>query len=491
MKYFLYCRKSQESEDRQSLSLPAQVTEMSEYARNNSLNIVHVYIESKSARFPNKRLLFSEMIGKIQNGEADAILCYHTNRLSRNPEEAGKIMQMISDGIIKEIRTANETISWENANDILLGVQFGTNSQFSKDLSRVTKRGTREKIRRGEWPTLAPLFYINYEDKGVKNIKPDPSNSQVYSNWIDKVIYQKLNIPEAVSLLNELGVRSRKGKMLANSTVHEVLRNPIYCGMIKYKDYEVTKGTFPALISEEKWNELQIVLNDRTKPNKSKWNHKYKRIMRCGKCGLMVTGYTKVKKSGKAYTYYSCTKRNGDCGNPPITEDKLEKQVLDNLSKIELNRTIIDSLKTLIIEKLDKESSFEVQKRKSIESSILMNSNKLDRLLHMRMDNELTIDEYASEKKKILEENVKLEESRSAVVYNRTSLRNQLELFFESCLEIGKLFTNGTIEEKRAIIYEVTESISLEDEKLRWNFKKPYQSLIMIKNSPNQEEWGS
>lgn len=490
MKYFLYCRKSQESEDRQSLSLPAQETEMKEYAVRNNLQLLKVFSEAKSARIPNKRVLFSEMINRIKDGEADGILCYHTNRLSRNPEEAGKIMQMISDGVIKEIRTISEVISWENANDILLGVQFGTNSQFSKDLSRVTKRGTREKIRRGEWPTLAPLFYLNYTEGSIKNIKPNPQISDIYPKWVDRIIQQRLNCSEAQLLLNDWGVRSRRGKLLERSTVYDILRNPIYAGIIKYKDYETNKGSFKPLVSQEKWNELQNVLNDKLKPNKSKWNHKYKRIMKCGKCGLFITGYTKVKKSGKVYTYYGCTKRTGDCGNPPITEEKLEKLLLDNLSKIELNKGIVATLKTLIIEKLEKEGTIEIERRSNIEKSIINNSQKLDRLLHMRMDNEITYEEYSSEKNKLQEENIRLEKLLTSVVYNRTNLRNQLELFFENCLEIGKLFLNGTIEEKRAIIYEVTENISLDNQQLRWNFKKPYQSLIIIKNTPNQEEWG-
>ncbi len=325
----------------------------------------------------------------------------------------------------------------------------------------------------------------------MKNIKPTTEISDIYPKWVDRIIQQRLNCSEAQLLLNDWGVRSRRGKLLEKSTVYDILRNPIYAGIIRYKDYEVNKGSFKALISQEKWNDLQNVLNDKLKPNKSKWNHKYKRIMRCGKCGLLVTGYTKVKKSGKAYTYYSCTKRNGDCGNPPITEENLEKLLVSNLNKIELDRGIVATLKTLITEKLEKEGNIEVERRSSIEQNITNNSQKLDRLLHMRMDNELTYEEYASEKNKLQEENIRLEKILNSVVYNRTNLRNQLELFFENCLEIGKLFINGTLEEKRSIIYEVTDNITLNDHHLSWNFKKPYQSLIQIKNTPNQKEWGS
>jgi len=62
MKYILYCRKSSEDKGRQVLSLESQVNEMKKLASNLSLEIVKTYTESKSAKKPENRPLFSEMI---------------------------------------------------------------------------------------------------------------------------------------------------------------------------------------------------------------------------------------------------------------------------------------------------------------------------------------------------------------------------------------------------------------------------------------------
>ncbi|PIX99404.1 hypothetical protein COZ22_02560 [bacterium (Candidatus Howlettbacteria) CG_4_10_14_3_um_filter_37_10] len=61
MKYVIYCRKSSESEDRQVLSIPAQISELQELAQKNGLKIVEVLTESQSAKAPG-RPIFNHMM---------------------------------------------------------------------------------------------------------------------------------------------------------------------------------------------------------------------------------------------------------------------------------------------------------------------------------------------------------------------------------------------------------------------------------------------
>lgn len=101
--YDLYARKSTEDSDKQVQSLDDQVRIMKKIAEERGLRIGKVFKESKSAAKPHNREKFDEMVKRIKDGKVNGILCWHLNRLSRNPLENGLIHQLLEDGEIKQL----------------------------------------------------------------------------------------------------------------------------------------------------------------------------------------------------------------------------------------------------------------------------------------------------------------------------------------------------------------------------------------------------
>ena len=79
-KYFLYARKSTDVEDKQVLSIEAQVTELRALAKRDELEIVEEFVEKKSAKIPG-RAIFNDMMARIGRGEAQGIICWKIDRL--------------------------------------------------------------------------------------------------------------------------------------------------------------------------------------------------------------------------------------------------------------------------------------------------------------------------------------------------------------------------------------------------------------------------
>src|SRR3972149_8217658 len=99
IKYFIYCRKSSEDEERQVLSIEAQLTELREFAKQQNLFIVREYEESQSAKEPGREI-FNEMLGEIEKGTAQGILAWNPDRLARNSVDGGRVIYLVDTGKI-------------------------------------------------------------------------------------------------------------------------------------------------------------------------------------------------------------------------------------------------------------------------------------------------------------------------------------------------------------------------------------------------------
>ena len=103
-KYFLYARKSTEDEERQVMSIEAQLAELAEFAKRENLEIIEKFIVSKSAKKPGREI-FNEMIEKIHTSrEPVGIISWHPDRLARNSVDGGKIIYLIDINRIASLR---------------------------------------------------------------------------------------------------------------------------------------------------------------------------------------------------------------------------------------------------------------------------------------------------------------------------------------------------------------------------------------------------
>ena len=93
-KYFLYARKSTEEDDKQIMSIEAQLFELREFAHKENLEILEEFQESKSAKTPG-RAVFGEMMSKVEEMGNVGILAWHPDRLARNSIDGGRVIYAV------------------------------------------------------------------------------------------------------------------------------------------------------------------------------------------------------------------------------------------------------------------------------------------------------------------------------------------------------------------------------------------------------------
>lgn len=160
LRYVLYLRKSTEDEEKQVLSKDAQKDKCEEQFKN--LKIVKTLDESKSAFEPDKREVFKQVLEMVDNNEADGIIAWHPDRLSRNEVDASSITWRIRQGKLKDLKFASFSFdnSPERRDDVADDYESITLlSQASKDV----KRGNEKKRKIGDlWRSSRGLLKWPY-----------------------------------------------------------------------------------------------------------------------------------------------------------------------------------------------------------------------------------------------------------------------------------------------------------------------------------------
>lgn len=284
-------------------SIRAQETELNEFAKKNDLNVVKIFRVSKTAKQPGREI-FIKMLMEIEKGKADGILAWHPDRLARNSVDGGKVIFMMDQGLIKDLKFPTYWVTAPQGK-FTLSLAFGQSKYYIDNLSQNVKRGQREKLRHGEWPTMAILGYIN--DRINKKIVPDPETFPIVKRLFTEYAQGNYSLREMSEKAYSWGLKSRNGNKLSKSVVQRTLSNPFYMRVMIYggKKY---KATHMKVVNAGTFIQVQKVLKDRGKPThfkQEKKNFPFTGLMRCGECGCFITA-----EKQKGHTYYRCTKKN-------------------------------------------------------------------------------------------------------------------------------------------------------------------------------------
>lgn len=490
IKYFLYARKSSESEDRQVQSIDDQINRLKQLANDLNLDIKKIYTEAKSAKKPNNRPIFTEILERIENGEANGILCWQINRLSRNPIDSGKISWLLQQGILKSIQTIDRQYLPDD-NVLLFNVESGMANQFIIDLRKNSRRGMEGKAERGWLPSRAPLGYLN--DKLNHTIVKDPERFNIIRKMWDLMLTGNYTPPKILDIASEeWGLRTVKTKKnggveLSTSVIYKMFSNTFYTGMFEW-DGKIFKGNQEPMITIEEFDRVQMLLGRKGRPRPQKHEFAFTGSIRCGECGCLYTAETKrklIKKTGKIkeFTYYHCTRKTKkvNCSQrKAVTVDDLELQIEKEIEKY----TILPEFLQWALEGLNKKNDTEIEDRSKIyemqHKALVQAQKELDGLTKMRY-RELIDDETFLKEKNELQG--KITKMQSKLRETETRAERWLELTentFNFATYARKAFLVGGLELKKEILMALGEKPIIKDKILSI---EPNEWLIPIKNN--------
>lgn len=480
MNYFLYCRKSTESEDRQILSIESQRREIERLALTwPEVRVVDVLEESKSARAPG-RPVFDEMLRRLERGEADGLIAWHPDRLARNSIDGGKIIYLLDRKVLKDLRFSTFTFENNPQGKFMLSIIFGYSKYYVDSLSENVRRGNRTKVQKGWLPCFAPTGYLN--DPATKTIVADPERFGILKRMWELMltgIYSPRQILDIASHQWGFRTKVRKrigGAPLSLSAVYRLLTNSFYAGIIEWEG-STHPGKHPAMITLAQYERVQQLLGRPHRPRPQLYAHLYTGMMRCGSCGLTITAEHKVNRYGSRYTYYHCTKRgrNGRCLEPSITVQELESQIGRFLEEITPPASI-EAWTVAWLDRMENSRRDEgVQQRLSLERARIENDQQLENLTSLRLRDLITDQEFLSRRQTLQREDLALEENLK-MAQQKSSWFEPAARLFSFNRNALSWFRAGDRETKRLILEVTGSNLSLKNRIVSIDVKKPFRS---------------
>ncbi len=465
--YFLYVRKSTDESNRQVLSIEAQLFELREMAKREGLEITGVYEESRTAKAPG-RPQFNLMLSEIEKGKAQGIIAWHPDRLARNSVDGGRIVYLVDTGMLRDLRFPTFRFEPSAHGKFMLNVAFSQSKYYIDNLSENIKRGIRQKLRNGIWPSMAPIGYKN--DRNSRCIVVDPAMAPLVRKAFELYATGNYALSEIRSRMSEVGFVTPRGRNFAVSNYQKIFRNPIYYGVLR-SNGELFEGKHEPIISKRLFDEVQAVTERKSKSKSPGLKpFLYRGLFRCGECGCIVTTETQ-----KGHNYLRCTKRVSPCTQKYVREEAISEQVDRVIAKVALEPAVADEMLAALGSEREEAAQAEAAGLEATKAALAACEKQIDLLLDMRLAEQIGETEYVAKKHSLVVRKAELRGKLEAYQENR---RNRFEPAIQFVLEAkhgAKLLVEGNPDQKRDFLKKIGSNLKITDKELGVTFKSPWQ----------------
>ena len=453
----LYIRVSTDEQADKGYSQRDQEERLKRFCSTNKITVGQIIYEDHSAKTFN-RPEWIKLLNNLKKKSSKTTLILFTkwDRFSRN---AGDAYQMIStlNKLGVEPQAVEQPLDLAiPENKMMLAIYLAAPEVENDRRALNTFYGMRRARKEGRLMGKAPFGYINRskEDGGkyVALKEPQASAMRWAFNEIAKGVFaadqvrQKMNVQSPTKL--------------SRSAFHVAIRNPLYYGKIfiaKFQDEEahLVQGQHEPLISEELFHKVQLILDGNKRverPNTkilSDKNLPLRGFLTCPKCGRNLTGSASKGRTNRYY-YYHCI---ASCGFREQAGNA--NAIFENgLLQFELNDGIKNILKKLLLDNYKKFVQSPMNEKKRISEEIDRLNARLSVARNKLLSETIDDEEYLDIKRECKEKIERLEEqlSKDGLNTKKTNIDKTLDKALQHIQNIPKLYREGGIQTKRAII---------------------------------------
>lgn len=363
----IYVRVSTDEQAAKGYSLSFQMEECRRYAEHMGFNVIKEITDNTSGATLS-RPGFTELEMLISNKEAEVVIAYTSDRISRNYYDYVPLIGKWQEKNV-ELHFVDRGQSQNDLQGMISDGIFAmlAHSERLKILDR-TKNGRYKKAKDAKKPVMSGFLPYGYGRIGKARDAEmiiDPIEAEVV-----KMIFRwytthedggPLSIRGIANRLDNMGIKPRSAAFWGPSSVRLILRNEVYAGRLYYAKTQVLKDGKQVYRPKTEWIPIDVphlVLVDRktyetalakTKRNKelASRNRKHEYLLAgyfsCGSCNLSMYGFQKKKRSKPYYRCASYYHKIIKCGHTirAIQIEKADQAVWNWLSSLLLDESVL------------------------------------------------------------------------------------------------------------------------------------------------------
>jgi site-specific DNA recombinase len=285
------------------------------------------------------------MLADVRAGKIDCVLAYKIDRLTRSVKDFHALLEVFDRHSVKFVSVTQSLDTQSPMGRLMRNILL----DFAEFEREMTADRTRDKMQqraeKGLWNGgIRPYGYTTVE----KRLVPDPEEAPRLQFMFRRFVKD----PSTAALRDDLarkGWRTRAGTPWSKNSIQQILKNPIYAGLVRFKG-QVYDGVHEPLIADELFRKVQEVRPDRRHVrSRIKRVFLLKGLIKCSDCGSFMTPhYTqKRRRDGSSYRipYYRCTKtmhqNNSVCKIKHLNANQIEDTIVRELNELSKNEVYV------------------------------------------------------------------------------------------------------------------------------------------------------
>jgi site-specific DNA recombinase len=322
----IYCRKSKKGDKQQvTVNRQKRLALSDSQELGLTVNPKNMFTDNGASAWQRnrKRPGWDELIKAARRGEIKHIVCYHPDRLMRQPFDLEELLTISDEYGITLYGRVNARNLQDPDDRYALRIEIAHACRSSDDTSRRIKDQKLERAESGYHNGTRPYGYTK------SGMKINPAEAEIVREIFARFIAGET--PWAISLdLNRRGVTTARGAAWRESTVRRQLQNRAVAGIVVSRGREIGTGKWPAIVTREQWDFAQELLTFRVRAaherSAAKEGHFYllRGLVVCGNCGTAMAG-----SSGAKYRCTRATRQDRKKCARTMLAEPLEKFVED------------------------------------------------------------------------------------------------------------------------------------------------------------------